>query len=430
MSPTYRIVLLEAQALWSKLDFPTLDANFLNELNRVCVNSYTSTSGVPSSDVYNTGRAAGSLVYTHFVVYGSSNTSYPSAIRFRDQSLTDAGTQTIFDGWDGTILSTFIGLPKLTVIIRLINASDLSFYVGDLFPTLLTPAKPAHIAAPPPPPLQLSALSQQPFAAQLILRPHGTTLQNVIRDQVICQNVTDLLSCALYDRARSVEDVLPDQTSWNAVRNLRFNVSLDSNKVLSRLSTRSVVVTGGAVTGFFEAIPGRRWIFEVLPAGTGTFSVKANKKEMQDTMYPSVTPLDSNTLTYDHRDVGPAPKIVTNDKLIFSTLPVVFAIDIGTQILEGPGRVPDMFTVTAARGSPITSITSVYGETPSLLPPCFICLSSESIPFPPASWFYPVENANIYSHQPRICLSSTFTYSQTWTNRSFTSRSSPRAPRT
>lgn len=125
------------------------------------------------------------------------------------------------------------------------------------------------------------------------------------------------------------------------------------------MTNTTLNVGAGQITRVWEIYPGRRWFFEVEPGGLGFSTIQVrDTRTLSDTLFSGLNPTATNVLTFNYRNVGPQPKIVTNNKVVFSESPVVFAIDAGTPLLEGPGHVPDMYSVTGD----VNSTLSVYGK--------------------------------------------------------------------
>lgn len=326
----------------------------------------------PPQSVLYPAFGSDTLVGTTTVFFSdASPASRAAAASFANLANSGAFDQYFKSAWDGYIGDTYVGLPtsysaaSVSLVDSVQVASLLAFTPRDApppppakFKVVEVPRVPSPPPPPPSPPVPVAIIEQVP--ATLVLTPYAGTKFSV-RDQVVCVNATDTSgeSCTYWDRARDFSSLSPSDTIWSAAPNQRFSVALTSDKRLSGVSREMLLVESGAVLSLQELVPGRVFVWEIQPAGTGTFKISVAGGAATDAQTPSLLVPASNVLSYQYSDAPISPTIQTaGGRVIYDESPINFVVNIGTRLLEGPGRAPEMIVIEGANSS-----SSVYGKS-------------------------------------------------------------------
>ena len=173
--------------------------------------------------------------------------------------------------------------------------------------TWTAPPPPPIVRLPPPPPPPLSPPSPGPLV--LTLAPSFAVAQFAV-DQIACGNS----GCTPYDRQVEYQPVTSNITAWNAMKGEPFSVALTASRPITGVTTASLAASGFQVTQVVELSPGRQYLFDLVPSGTGNFSLSVPAGAVTDlgiarrqllSSSPSSSP--SNSLTVFHDTSPPKP---------------------------------------------------------------------------------------------------------------------------
>ena len=181
-----------------------------------------------------------------------------------------------------------------------------SVQMSGLALTWTAPPPPPIVRLPPPPPPPLSPPSLG--ALVLTLAPSFAVAQWAV-DQIAC----DSSGCTPYDRRIAYQPVLSNATAWGAMKDMPFSVVLTSSRAISGVTTASLSASGFQVTQVIELSPGRQFQFDLLPAGTGNFSLSIPAGAVVDLgtagrrLLASSPAPASNSLTVSYDSTPPKP---------------------------------------------------------------------------------------------------------------------------
>ena len=217
-------------------------------LQQDLTDTLAAAAGVPSSYVTVTNTPlAGGTAFACTLTFPANATSL--AVAF--YGLVNMFPGRIFGtgwGWPVPVLSTSIQISGLAL-------------------TWQTPPSPPIVRLPPPPPPPLSPPAPG-STVDLVLAP-GFAVSQWAVDQIACDNS----GCTPYDRRIAYEPVGSANTSWGAMKDMPFSLILTASRAISGVSASSLTGSGFQVTGVTELSPGRQFQFDVMPTGTGNFSV-------------------------------------------------------------------------------------------------------------------------------------------------------------
>ena len=181
-----------------------------------------------------------------------------------------------------------------------------SVQITGLALTWTAPPSPPIVRLPPPPPPPLSPPSPGPLV--LTLAPSFAVAQWAV-DQIAC----DSSGCTPYDRRIEYEPVASNVSSWNAMKGMPFSVVLTASRAIAGVTTASLAASGFRVTQVVELSPGRQYLFDLVPSGTGNFSLSVPASAVTDLglsrrrLLASSPATASNSLTVAHDDTPPKP---------------------------------------------------------------------------------------------------------------------------
>ena len=173
--------------------------------------------------------------------------------------------------------------------------------------TWTAPPPPPIVRLPPPPPPPLSPPSPGPLV--LTLAPSFAVSQWAV-DQIAC----DSSGCTPYDRRIEYQPIASNVTVWQAMKGVPFSVVLTASRAISGVTTASLVASGFRVTQVVELSPGRQYLFDLVPSGTGNFSLSVPAGAVVDLgivarrrLLGSSPAPASNSLLVAHDDTPPKP---------------------------------------------------------------------------------------------------------------------------
>ena len=173
--------------------------------------------------------------------------------------------------------------------------------------TWTAPPPPPIVRLPPPPPPPLSPPSPGPLV--LTLMPSFAVAQFAV-DQIACDNS----GCTPYDRRIEYQPIASSVTVWQAMKGVPFSVVLTASRAISGVTTASLAASGFRVTQVVELSPGRQYLFDLVPSGTGNFSLSVPAGAVVDLgivarrrLLGSSPGPASNSLVVAHDDTPPKP---------------------------------------------------------------------------------------------------------------------------
>ena len=256
-------------------------------LEQDLVNALAAAASVPTSFVSLTEiTASGTVTFTCTLNFPANYTGL--AIAF--YSLINMYPNNVFGSswtWPVPVITTSIQMSGLAL-------------------TWTAPPPPPIVRLPPPPPPPLSPPSLGPLV--LTLAPSFAVAQWAV-DQIACDNS----GCTPYDRRIAYQPVLSNASAWGAMKDVSFSVVLTSSRAISGVTTASLSASGFQVTQVIELSPGRQFQFDLVPSGTGNFSLSIPAGAVEDLgtagrrLLASSPAPASNSLTVSYDSTPPKP---------------------------------------------------------------------------------------------------------------------------